>query len=110
MKGPEFLWLAGLFALATFLVVSGCRSAPDKQSQESSPAPSANVPAQSNPSDATAPRRTEVNPPPVSDPAAMHQDETMTVTEVQTRLRDLGYNPGPVDGKMGKGTTAALKS
>lgn len=35
--------------------------------------------------------------------------DRMPVAEIQKRLRDLGYSPGPADGKMGKGTIEALK-
>jgi len=35
--------------------------------------------------------------------------ESMTVLQVQQRLIELGYNPGPADGIMGKSTVSALK-
>jgi peptidoglycan hydrolase-like protein with peptidoglycan-binding domain len=33
----------------------------------------------------------------------------MTIAEMQKRLTELGYNPGPADGAAGKRTTDALK-
>ena len=33
----------------------------------------------------------------------------MTIGELQKRLTELGYQPGPVDGAAGKKTTDALK-
>jgi len=38
------------------------------------------------------------------------QDEKIIVTEVQKRLLDLGYDPGPVDGCMGPKTTEAIRA
>ena len=35
--------------------------------------------------------------------------QSMTTTQIQQRLSDLGYQPGPSDGKIGKRTTEALK-
>jgi len=35
--------------------------------------------------------------------------QPMTVLQVQQRLIELGYNPGPADGIMGKSTVSALK-
>lgn len=32
----------------------------------------------------------------------------MTVTRLQARLKSLGFDPGPVDGAMGRSTTAAI--
>lgn len=34
----------------------------------------------------------------------------MTVTDIQRRLAELGHNPGPADGKLGKRTLAALEA
>jgi hypothetical protein len=35
--------------------------------------------------------------------------QSMTTTQIQQRLSELGYQPGPSDGKIGKRTTEALK-
>lgn len=37
------------------------------------------------------------------------QSSRKVIVQVQQQLLDLGYDPGPVDGKMGKGTARALK-
>jgi peptidoglycan hydrolase-like protein with peptidoglycan-binding domain len=41
----------------------------------------------------------------VSEPAA----KSMSIAELQHRLTELGYKPGPADGKSGQRTTNALK-
>ncbi|MHB9101093.1 MAG: peptidoglycan-binding domain-containing protein [Sulfuricella sp.] len=43
--------------------------------------------------------------PPKSEPSS----QKMTVQEIQQHLSELGYHPGPADGKMGKSTIEALK-
>lgn len=35
--------------------------------------------------------------------------QSMTIAQIQQRLSQLGYKPGPADGKMGKNTIEALK-
>jgi len=40
---------------------------------------------------------------------ATQSTQPMTVLQVQQRLIELGYNPGPADGIMGKSTVSALK-
>lgn len=35
--------------------------------------------------------------------------QKMTVQQIQQRLSEIGYQPGPADGKMGKNTVEALK-
>jgi peptidoglycan hydrolase-like protein with peptidoglycan-binding domain len=55
-------------------------------------------------------KKGEKESPPVQ--AAEPSPQTMTVTEIkeiQQCLTQLGYQPGPVDGKMGKNTKEALK-
>jgi hypothetical protein len=37
------------------------------------------------------------------------QSSEISVIDVQKRLNELGYNPGPIDGKFGKKTAEALK-
>jgi peptidoglycan hydrolase-like protein with peptidoglycan-binding domain len=49
------------------------------------------------------PKGREAAPPPA--PASM----SMTITEMQQRLTELGYGPGSADGKMGPRTVTALK-
>lgn len=42
--------------------------------------------------------------------ASQERAQPMTVREAQAALKALGYEPGPVDGKMGKRTAAALRA
>ena len=48
------------------------------------------------------------NSPEKQRPSSSHIDK-QTVRQAQIRLRDLGYDPGPADGIMGRQTIAALK-
>lgn len=43
------------------------------------------------------------------DSQAQKQSSEFSVIDVQKRLNDLGYNPGPIDGKFGKKTADAIK-
>jgi hypothetical protein len=118
MTGQKYLSLAGLLVFSSALMLSGCKTGPDRQPEKPSAAPTAESSRQPGTSEAAANRNAETNAPVADAPrparpsesAPMRKDEPMPVAEMQARLRDLGYNPGPVDGKMGKGTIAALKS
>ncbi len=68
------------------------------------PPPGPQPPAQSVPTPPEPPKQTK--PP---DLGPDRKDDRMPTAELQERLRDLGYKPGPVDGKMGKATIGALK-
>jgi peptidoglycan hydrolase-like protein with peptidoglycan-binding domain len=46
---------------------------------------------------------------PESKAAEAPTDPTMSLLDMQRRLTELGYKPGPVDGKPGQRTTNALK-
>ena len=100
-----------LFLLASATLISGCQTAQSPGStrtettQPEPAAPAATPPALVAPT--TAPKTdTEVKPrESASEPAAM----SMTIAELQRRLAELGYKPGPADGKAGQRTTNALK-
>ena len=102
--------LPGLFV--TLLLVSGCQApAPSGgNSGASTPAPAsapAGAPAASAPAPATAEAGMAGKPPEPS--AAQVPATTMTTAEMQKRLTELGYQPGPADGKSGPRTVNALK-
>jgi peptidoglycan hydrolase-like protein with peptidoglycan-binding domain len=50
-----------------------------------------------------------IKPTSVRDTTPDPKAESMTVAEIQKRLLELGYQPGRVDGDMGKKTTDALR-
>ena len=45
-----------------------------------------------------------------SDAGSRHMSDRSTVKDVQARLNDLGYDPGPADGQMGPQTRAAIRA
>ena len=115
MKRLYLSWVASLI-LSGALILSGCKTTPDKQVERASSPVAAESPKQPQTSEAIASRNVETSPPvsvapksvttPESGP--IRKGEAMPVADIQRRLRDLGYDAGPVDGKMGKGTIGAL--
>lgn len=45
-----------------------------------------------------------------ADAGSRHMTDRSTVKDVQARLGDLGYDPGPADGQMGPQTRAAIRA
>lgn len=45
-----------------------------------------------------------------SDASTRHMSDPSTVKDVQARLSDLGYDPGPADGQMGPKTRNAIRA
>jgi peptidoglycan hydrolase-like protein with peptidoglycan-binding domain len=117
MKGLSYFSLVASLVLSSAFILSGCKTAPDKQIQTASPPPAAESPNQPKTSEAAAYRNGETSSPASEVPNSVRtpesgpirKRETMPVADIQRRLRDLGYDAGPVDGKMGKGTIGALK-
>ncbi len=62
---------------------------------------------------ASAPAIPVVEPVQAEEPVSAEEDAVPQydplVEEIQTLLRHLGYNPGPIDGKMGRKTEAAIR-
>lgn len=117
MKGLSYLSLVASLVLSGALILSGCKTAPDKQIERASSPPAAESPKQPRTSEAAASRSGETSPPASEVPKSartpesgpIRKDETMSVADIQRRLREVGYDAGPVDGMMGKSTIGALK-
>lgn len=90
--------------LVLAVVVAGCQSAgepaPSPQAPTAAPAEPPVAAPSSAPPVSAAPKPPEPPPPP---------PPSMSVGDMQKRLTELGYKPGPADGKMGPRTAAALK-
>ncbi|MBI3318875.1 MAG: peptidoglycan-binding protein [Candidatus Omnitrophica bacterium] len=56
---------------------------------------------------AAAPAPTDPSAPGAS--SAVSSDESARVREIQTALKNAGFNPGPVDGRMGPRTKVAIR-
>ena len=98
-----------LFAAA--LILAGCQSTPSSNSDVVQPAKPVEAKTEANPV-LVAPAPQEATPlskPPESMAMPEAKAETMTIAELQKRLTELGYKPGPADGVTGKRTTDALK-
>ena len=113
--------LPALFAAA--LTLGACQSTPSADTQSGQPPKPADArPEPANrgfvppgPRDAATPATPAAaaprpeSAPPATGPAPEAKAETMTIAEMQKRLTELGYHPGPADGAAGKRTTDALK-
>jgi len=93
------------------LLIVGCQSSPPASTTATESAKPAETKPETNPvlvpppAQATQVKPAESAPAPAPEPAG----ETMTVAEMQKRLAELGYQPGPADGVAGKKTLDALK-
>jgi hypothetical protein len=109
--------------LAAALMLGACQSTPTADSKSAQPPKPAETKPESTerafvppgPRDAATPARPAAaaprpeSAPPAAAPASEAKAESMTIAEMQKRLTELGYNPGPADGAAGKRTTDALK-
>jgi peptidoglycan hydrolase-like protein with peptidoglycan-binding domain len=88
--------------LGAMLLLGGCAGAPESGTGATKPTTTAPPPPRPQAAP-PAPSR-----PPQAEPAPAI-DEPMTSFELQTRLNQLGYKVGTVDGVIGPRTTEALK-
>ena len=105
-----YITLSMLFAAA--LMLGGCQTTPSADNQPAQPVKPAEAKPEANPVLVTPPPRDATTPSkPESTPATVPEvkAETMTIAELQKRLTELGYQPGPIDSAAGKRTTDALK-
>jgi peptidoglycan hydrolase-like protein with peptidoglycan-binding domain len=104
--------LSVLFIAAALL--AGCQAAPSPRAGESASGGGGAAQPESVPPSSSAGPATPSEAPQASiqpnatapEPAA---DISMSTAEVQRRLTELGYHPGPVDGIDGPKTTSALR-
>jgi len=116
----EDLFVVDMDHLITEIATDLSTDPPAGPSSSPQPAPVPAEPILAPPADPSVPTdpTTVPTPPPAaalaptptpipSPPAAMTED---TVRDIQTALTQLGYNPGPVDGLMGRQTEGALSA
>jgi hypothetical protein len=107
MKNARIVFSSALIVAG---LVSGCQSPPSGQAPPASPTSAPAAPA-AQPAQAEPPA---ANATPMTAPEAKAADAdtaplTMSAMDMQKRLTELGYKPGPVDGKPGPRTTNALR-
>ena len=93
------------FIVAVMMLVAGCQTTPSSNAGNAGNLPVAPETRESTPSVANPPAA----PIATSAPAPEANAKSMSTIELQKRLTELGYRPGPVDGKVGLRTTNALK-
>ncbi len=94
--------------VAMLALVAGCQSS--KVSETAQPTtPPMEAPATPEPSPSPPPESTTPAKQPEVMPAPQADTDSMPTIELQKRLAELGYRPGPLDGVMGPRTINALK-
>jgi len=97
-----------LVVVATILL--GCQTAPTADAgNKGSPAPVAAVPESAPSVNMPQPMTESTSQPTTPEPNSSLSEAVMTTQELQQRLTNLGYKPGPIDGLLGQRTITALK-